>query len=257
MLGLARKFQDYAHAVRTYPALIAEEKRRIDAGMVILPDEFFLNAVEPFLRDNQSPMARFFRERGSAVYHVVTDMADFVGVTTYPLHYDELSEDMQIYYAMRDNQRRLCEVGAAPEPDWRLVSPLDRHLDALPGVRKAWRHAMNRQIEEYPDCDKRIYRAVSLHDMALIANGTTVGFDGAGDIIYSGFSSGGRELERAEFKAIYRGGGRKVLDFWRDVSNLKDYSGFFPHKPRPKGNDRPPKPEFSFAGIGLRPVWGV
>lgn len=58
-----------------------------------------------------------------------------------------------------------------------------------------------------------------------------------------------------EIISIGIGEGEAVLNFWRDVRRIKDYSGFFPDKPKLPRNDKSSKPE-RVKAFGLKPSWG-
>lgn len=48
---------------------------------------------------------------------------------------------------------------------------------------------------------------------------------------------GGTGIQRYESKALWRDQGQYVVGFWEGVNGLKDYSGYFPDRKPPRGND--------------------
>lgn len=253
MLGLVRQFHDHITAVRDYQRKIEREKLMIDGGAIVLVDEFFSRAVEPYLRNNDSSLAQLFKKQGVMIYANAMSGSSLDGMTRYPIQYEQLTDEMKDHYRWVDIQRDTLHSDAPEETNWNFLSPLERHIeDDI--IRMIWHAEISRQMMDKRPCEKRQYIGVSLDDIFRLANGVGFQLDKNGRCLFRGYNPNGSYLNDAEKWAVWKGDGRNVLRFWQDVSSLRDYSGFFPHKPKPDGNDRQ-KPRTAPVRA-LQPAWG-
>lgn len=254
MLGLARQFHDHITAVREYQRKIEREKLMIDGDAIVLVDEFFSHAIEPYLRNNQSSLAQLFKKRGVIIYANAVNGSYLDGLTRYPIQYEQLTDEMKEHYRWVDSERKTFQSDAKNETNWDFLSPLERHIDH-PVIRMMWRGEIRRQMMDERPCDERQYIGLSLDDFFRLANGVGFEMDKSGKCLFHGYNPNGSHFNDAEKWSILKGDGRNILRFWQDVSSLRDYSGFFPHKPKPKGNNDRQKPQAVLVG-SLQPAWG-
>lgn len=253
MLSLARQFHDHITAVREYQRKIEREKLMIDGNAIVLVDEFFSHAVEPYLRDNNSALAQLFKKQGVMIYASAMSGSSLDGLTRYRIQYEQLTDEMKDHYRWVDIQRDTLQSEASDETNWNFLSPLERHIDD-DIIRMIWHAEIRRQMTDKRPCEKRQYIGVSLDDMFKLANGVGFEIDKNGRCLFQGYNPNGSHLKKSETWSVWKGDGRNVLRFWQDVSSLRDYSGFFPRKPKLKGNDRQ-KPQAAPVR-GFQPAWG-
>ncbi len=220
MLTLSRQFQAHVGAYKEYKRLIEREKLMIDPTSIVLVDDFMMYAVAPQQRRN-TYFGNFFNMHAARIEGIAKGWAAQGQIPSFPLSYDQLTPAMQ---------RIMDKRYPAPKPvDMeKKVGEIIQQMRQGEGPGFYVFHAQ-------PSAKEMRYRAVYLGHIIHAANVCT---------------ERGNALAKREFWAQLRGEGHQVLSFWRDVRGLKDYSGFFPDKPKPDGNDRRKRQQ-----EGRAPVW--
>lgn len=189
MLRLVSQFLDGVQNAKEYRRLIEREKLMIDSRALILPEDFFLNAVDHLMLRSVH-LGGFFKKQGRFIERQIEMMIHDAEVESFLVPYNDLEEGIKDWHA-----KDFKESGFAED-----------------GIR----------------VENTFLNAVYLEDMICMIN----------DCFFLPDT-----LSRHEMCSIINGEGHAVLDFWKDVRALKDYSSFFPHKPPPPKNRPPRKPQ--------------
>lgn len=251
MLRLARQFHHHVTAVREYKRKIDREKLMIDGSSIVLLDEFFSHAVEPYLRGNGFGLAKLIKKNSVVIYSFAQKGSAIAKFPRYPIQYEQLSDEMKRYYHWAHDQREMLKNGNEDDVSWNVLLPLYRHLDNET-IREMWREEIECHVMDKRPVEDRLYTGVTLDDLFQLANGADL--EMYNDNVSFTYTPNRSYFNDAERWSVLMGDGGNVLRFWQDVSSLRDYSSFFPHKPRPKGNDRQ-KPQ-AFPVRGIQPAWG-
>lgn len=251
MLGLARQFHHHVTAIREYKRKIDRQKLMIDGSSIILLDEFFSHAAEPYLRGNESALAKLVRKNSVVIYSFAQQGSAIAKFPRYPIQYEQLSHEMKRYYHWAHDQREILKNGTEDDVNWNVLLPLDRHLDN-DIIREMWREEIERYVMNDRPLEERLYTGVALEDLFQLANGADL--EMYDDNVSFTYTPNRSHFNDAEKWSVLMGDGGNILRFWQDVSTLRDYSGFFPQKPKPRGNDRQ-KPQTAPVR-GFQPAWG-
>ncbi len=234
MMGLARQFQQRVRDYQEYNRLIEREKLQIDPHSIILMDDFFLHAVEPLLH-HQTSLSDFFVKYGESLYYQANYAARHTQRPVFPIEIHQLDLRMRANLTRKD---QLLDKGW-PDEEIASILPLTLHIKDKErrGIWIAHHMVSHMNLTKFPE--SKLYGAY-LGDVFALANSL------------SGIQS---TIDQKQFYSLIQGQGEPVLQFWKDVRNLKDYSGFFPNKPKPPGDNINRQKERAAAAI-WRPAFG-
>lgn len=228
-MGLASQFQERVANYKEYRRLIDRERGMVDETALILLDDFYQHALQPLLAGG-TPLSRFFAQNGVKLYHGMRNMMQDAYTQQYLLRPDCLDPRMRDYL---HRKQAFMEAGC-PEDQIFDIIPLTRYMPDDQD-KDVW--ISYHLIKDAPANFARNLQCLHLGDFLALAD-------------ESAFM--GHAIDRHEFYSLLTDQGNSVLQFWRNVRQLKDYSGFFPHKPKPQGNNHHRKREERFAA-GLKP----
>lgn len=197
---------------------IDREKLMIDPSSIVLKDEFFGLAVDTVVHDQSSFQAVF--GNGSGIDNCLEAWSQTDDIPVFWLKADQVSEWAQ------ENLRRHITTTIENE-----IEPLDgQSLDTTAffsniGAKECCEDIVERSKQQTID-----YMIEQSRVPALFLGHVVHAMDAHKNVW------GTSGVERYERCALMRDEGQHAVNFWHAVNNLKDYSGFFPDKPKPKGD---------------------
>lgn len=228
MPSLGTIYRYYANHIGEYKQLIQRERALIDPSAIVSVDEF-LGVLMPQTIERKQRFSKRLGPVRSGLERTLYYWAGHEDVPSYDLLPKMVTEDqlelMEERRIQREKQREELAAQYARLPQW-LVQKVDDPFE----------HVCCSGIEciSYPAFDV--------------------------DTIMDAFDVSTTEDEfllSIEEECIWRGDGKGVLDFWKGVNALKDYSGFFPDKHFIDGDrKKDDKREFDWGKLipgGLRP----
>ena len=205
--------------------LIVREKLMIDPTSIVLIDDFFEYAVSPAIESHEA-FTSIFRD-GVGIERAANNLAQTGFITTFTLPLSALEdkakdravklitarvdEIQKEFEAQKDASKQFIEDWFDDDVDFRYLGGCDW---------QGKQQTIDYMTEEICASALYVQDLVLAMDMHRRSFGKPVG------------------THKYEERALRQNEGAHVIAFWSAVNNLKDYSGFFPDKPPPRG-DKP------------------
>lgn len=228
MSNLAREFADVvgflprrlAH-IHKYRKLVADKKRELDPRKIISLDEFGLKVVTPITQTDSSYTA-LFNSHGNDAHNILMRWLEEKEIEPFWLEHDQVAPDILQYGHDNFYDYRFEQRFAQEQDSW-------RYYGTYSDERAQEFRAANRD-ERFP---------LTLRPAAYLK-----------DIVGALDAASNRDnvLNECDDNAILKGQGDLALQFWTAVDDIKDYSGFFPDKRPPDGNNDKKKKDRIKAG---------
>lgn len=202
MFNIAKLYKRHTHVLPENRRIIAEQRAQIDPFAIISIDEFLEKIVKPQLEVG-GVFQSFFEKHANRIEKTLFHWINFDQFETFNVRFEMMSDNdqeiMRRRYALKTDAEKTNEE-----------------------LLKEIKDLFNDEIDESNLLENRDYPTLYLAHIiqAIDAVAKTKG-----------------SLIALEKKSINLGHAQTVLNFWWEINNLKDYSTFFPHKPKPKGND--------------------
>ena len=227
MLGLSRLYRYYVHDLPESKRIIQEQRAKIDPFAIVSIDEFIEKIMKPAMQENH-PFADLFKKHAKRIEKTLFYWASLDQFESFNVKYEMMREEDQAFMQRRytpDPSAQPTELSLLAEIKDLLaerghIDPIEEDQSHLPENRN------------YPT----LYFAHIVQAIEAVTKVKGILLD-------------------TEKKSIKAGHAQAALNFWRQVDNLKDYSTFFPHKPKPRGNNEDDGGSRTWLG-GLLPGFG-
>ena len=221
---LTKLYNYYIHDMPRHYRQIKRQKRSIDPLAIVTIDEFIEKVAKPTAAGKGS-LAELFREKGDV-------LEDYLFMKA--CHGFDFKSDLDIeffpvkYEMMRESDKALMEEKYTVDPD----NPNKGKMRTLGGFDLTV--ALSRVVGGYLEYDLR-----SDLSATLLAQNRRYPALYIENIFFQidEITETHGEVDGCSLFSLVGGNGQEAVDFWRRVSDLRDYSGFFPDKPKPRGNN--------------------
>lgn len=232
MPSLSEIWNYYRHDRPEYERLLERERGMVDIKALVSIDEFLEKIVLPLaeapLAEEKNPFVRLFKKEGECVENTLFYWASLRRIESANIKWDMMSEDVQALMERRhggDSFMSLSERMDALVSREGFITTGDKEIQKLTDIRDLPK--VQPSIEDcamkHSALEKRRYPALYL-GLIVQAIDVVVGREDA--LLY------------VENQSLWTGYGREALDFWKAVNTLRDYSSFFPNKPKLRGDTR-------------------
>ena len=230
MSNLAREFADVvgfvprrlAH-IHKYRKLVADKKLELDPHKIISLDEFGLRVVTPMAQTDNSYTA-LFNSHGNDAHNILMRWLNEKEIEAFWLEHDQVTPEVLQY-------------GHDNFYDYRFEQSFAQEQDS-------WKY-----FGTYSDERAKAYREAN-RDTRFSATPRPAAY--LKDIVGALDAASNRDhvLNECDDNSMIKGQGDLALQFWTAVDDIKDYSGFFPDKRPPNGDNNKKKKERVKSGDG-------
>ncbi|MCI5060741.1 MAG: hypothetical protein MRY79_06695 [Alphaproteobacteria bacterium] len=224
MRFLARAYHYYTKELPEYQRLIEREMKLIDLSAIFTIDEFMDLVVVPTAQ-GKSPLAKLFQKYAGKIDVTLRHWAQHDDVEyKYSLDFEKLREETQALMLEKYSEKSLLARKTSTQRE-------EYFLEDIKGYKND------------PDYQGHSELGINRNYPALQLLVISTALD-----VINGKKKD--TLEKMIYGSLWCGHGQEALDFLKRLSALKDYSGFFPNKRKPKGNNSSRRDERQVAGAG-------